>query len=251
MSTLVRSNIQISASDVSNALFAELQQGLISKRDSIQAQAHAIYEEARKLSAEYILTEQNVLSFENSYVLNQVCALYNLCNDDKLHWELRYNNNIFFNDPGGNYLTINGFTENSKLDYVLKPAVFYVYFYTKKYETEEEVCKFSIAGLEISTQQHSSYGEEFLTAGETVTFKNFSSEIYSLHKKITELRIQINDVNKLINGQIDPKTGLTLRDFIGATLATQAIAQIPELSQAFNIELLCSNINQKLLGGLN
>lgn len=234
MTTFVQPNIQVSATDISNAIFASLQEKLtikynnlceirkdISNKASVFADAYI--EEATRLAIEHKKEELELLSrllsisSKKEIVCTVVPDVY--CNS--------------YATPGAYYIQHTFSFSGARITPID--------FKTKlNNDNEDDYC--FIAGFEV-TAQSSPWEFEHETL-----FTTFKNQITGLKEEYQKITAQLDEVKRLIDGQVNSKTGLSLRDEIKANIAVQAINQIPTLAAQFNMDLIESKLGQKLLG---
>lgn len=249
MTQLVQSNIQINASDVSNAVFAELQKKLIDKLNVLKEQRNVVYEQAKALSTTYVKTCLNLVRLQEQPILDHLCLLINQKNKDSIYWKISYGNRPFLDDPGANYLWNCNFGGVSSYPgyYQADPVTFSINMYRMDADGKDDSIDYiDLVGLTIRPDDS---GDQLLTCGDDETFIKFKEQLDNLREEYKQIGTQINEVEGIINGSVDSRTGLTLKDYIGASIATKAIAQIPELANALNIDSICLDIDRKLISG--
>lgn len=251
MTNMIQSNIQVNAADVSNAIFAELQKKLINKLNTLKQESTTIYKEATDLSTVYISACQKIIEERECSVLDELCYLINLRSKKKINWHIGYGAHHFRDSPGTNYLWASNFNvpTSYRTQFICTPATFYTtlcWDSDNGDDEEEGLDYFNLAGLIISNDHGNN---EKLTCGEDETFVEFKKQLDTIYDRYSAVVTQIQEVEGIMNGRVDPRTGLTLKDYIAASIATKAIAQIPELASALNIDNICVDIDKKLISG--
>jgi len=242
MNPIIQSVVQISSADIANAVFANLQQKLVAKYEELKAQNAATFAAAKELSAAYINSLQARVEEEHGKHLESLCSLLYAVNKESFGWKITPSDHRWGSESIGDaYLYRCGFMQDRL--YVCLPQ-----FVSTVYEVDnndEDQGNFFGAGLEVIP-----VSEPFELPGleATVEFLRFKKELTELYKNFSSVQKEAKRIKAVINGEIDSNTGLSLKNHVEASVATQAISQVPELVQRFDLNAIALNLNQRLIG---
>ena len=232
--SIVQPNIQLTATDLSKIIFVETQQRLAKERDVYKEQAYAIFEQAKQLAEKFLDEEKKFFLAENEKKINTILSLI----------QKEYPKQVIaleVESPDATRL-LAGMSFGNAYFHCTKPRIaFSVNFVQEDFDEGQQGEMFNIAGIDIPAFN------SYEVNPDKKAIKLFIESIKALHDEYMVFARKRDNIDLVLQGKPDANTGVTLEDHITASIATQAVKQIPALSEAFDTSFIMNNIYQKLI----